>query len=220
MSEFILRQSAGQKLEFAVGRNGCGTLEVEWLSEGENFKSVGLLARGEAELVLKVKPATEVIQIDPIVRVDRSIRPVYPDWVKEGATDTPEFISLEKLGPPEFDASKLRQWVHSKKKKKVVVGTVIYDFLIQKKMLPICLGLADLLGIQAKGIEFFRQHFKNKAVFGWRSVLPRRDGDLLVPCLVLGGGRVVLYWHWLGYGWSAYSPGLRFASLDLRPSVT
>lgn len=211
MSEFILKQAAGQKLEFAVNRNGGGTLEMEWLSEGENFKSVSLLARGKAELVLKPKPLVVEVQIDPIVRVDRSVRPVYPDFLDQEYINKPEFVALEKLGPAEFDASRLRKWLHPKQRNKVVTGDVILAFLTEKKMLPSCLGFADLLGIQAKGIEFFRQHFASKAGFGWRSVVPGRDGHLLVPCLVGFGGGAVLFWFWLDVDWVASSPALRFA---------
>ena len=58
-SEFVLTQGAGQKLEFAVNRNGGSTTDMEWLSAGENFRSVSLLARGEAELVIKTKTTIE-----------------------------------------------------------------------------------------------------------------------------------------------------------------
>ena len=55
-SPFILSQGAGQKLEFAIDRNGGNTDDVDWLSAGENFKSVILLARGQAEIKLIVQP--------------------------------------------------------------------------------------------------------------------------------------------------------------------
>lgn len=179
----------------------------------DNFENVILLARGQAKLVrlAENKPPT----IDPIVRIDRSVRPVYLDFLNQEYINTPEFIALEKLGPAEFDASKLRKWWHPQQKKKFVVGDVILAFLKEKEMIPSCLGYADLMGIQSKGIEFFRQHFNRQAVFGWRSVVPNRGGGLRVPYLVLRGGRVVRNWRWLGYDFGAARPALRFARLAL-----
>ncbi|MES2216410.1 MAG: hypothetical protein V4481_03895 [Patescibacteria group bacterium] len=50
-SEFTLSQGAGQKLEFAVQRNGGTTEDVDYLSAGENFRAVTLLRTGKAKLV-------------------------------------------------------------------------------------------------------------------------------------------------------------------------
>lgn len=50
-SEFTLSQGAGQKLEFAVQRNGGTTDDIEYLSTGENFRAVTLLRSGKARLV-------------------------------------------------------------------------------------------------------------------------------------------------------------------------
>lgn len=211
--KFTLSGGQSAKIEIAIGRNEGATTDVEWLCAGSNFKSVMSLARGEAELVLKPKPGPSgEVPIDPIVCIDRSVRPMYPNFLNQEYIGKPDFIALEKLGPAKFDASKLRQWLHSKQKKGGVVrGEVIHAELIKKKLIPSCLGLADLLGIQAKGVEFFRQHFKGKAVFGWRSVVPNRVGDLDVPYLVESDGGMVLLWDSLVYDWGATSPALRFA---------
>ncbi len=50
-SEFILRQGAGQKLEFAVQRNGGTSADIDYLSTGENFRIVTLLRKGRVRLV-------------------------------------------------------------------------------------------------------------------------------------------------------------------------
>lgn len=50
-SEFLLSQGAGQKLEFAVQRNGGTGEDIEYLSAGENFRAVTLLRTGKAKLV-------------------------------------------------------------------------------------------------------------------------------------------------------------------------
>lgn len=152
-----------------------------------------------------------VTVIDPIVRIAHAVRPSYPDFLNQEYINTPEFVALEKMGPPEFDASKLRQWLHPRQKKYVIPGTVIHAFLLKKQMLPSCVGFVDLLGIQVKGLELFRQHFKGKMVFGWRSVVPSHVGRLCVPDLVERGGEVVLGWLWLGSDWYADDPALRFA---------
>jgi len=53
MKEFVLGQGPGHKFEMAIGRNDGDSTHVEWLSSGDNFKSVMLLAEGKAELVVK-----------------------------------------------------------------------------------------------------------------------------------------------------------------------
>lgn len=50
-SEFTLSQGAGQKLEFAVQRNGGTSEDIDYLSTGENFRAVTLLRTGKAKLV-------------------------------------------------------------------------------------------------------------------------------------------------------------------------
>jgi len=204
-----MSQGAGQKLEFAFQRNDGTTSDLDWLSTGDNLKSVSLLARGEAELVLKTKPVPEPEQvIDSIIRVNRSIRPSYPDWMKE--VMHPE---LETIGPAEYDGTKLEQWLHDGQKDgKWIEGNKIYAHLKKTDTLKTCLGLRDLEEIQKKGIAYFRKHFAGKAVFGWASVVRRRYGDLHVPYLYQGGDEVILVWSWLGISWNSHDPALRHAS--------
>ena len=59
MSEFTLSQGAGQKLEFAVQRNGGTTDDIEYLSTGENFRAVTLLRSGKARLVEVTETGSE-----------------------------------------------------------------------------------------------------------------------------------------------------------------
>lgn len=58
-SEFTLSQGAGQKLEFAVQRNGGTTEDVDYLSTGENFRAVTLLRTGKAKLVEVTETGSE-----------------------------------------------------------------------------------------------------------------------------------------------------------------
>lgn len=143
-----------------------------------------------------------------LVFVDRTILPKYPDWMEK--LEHPE---LESTGPAEFDVGKLDPWLHEEQKNDWVKGEVIHLYLKEHDMLKNCLGLRDLEEIQKKGITFFRKHFKGKYVFGWKSVVRSRDGDLRAPCLCCGyDGEVCLDWGWLGRVWYSDSPALRFVS--------
>ncbi len=208
-----MSQGAGQKLEFAFQRNDGITSDLDWLSTGENLKSVILLARGEAELTVKVKPVSipePEPMIDSIIRVDRSVKPIYPDWMKK--VIHPE---LENVGPTEYDASSIDQWLHEGQKNgNWTTGNRVYAKLKEEdnKLLKTCLGLRDLEEIQKKGIVFFRKYLKGKVPFGWASVVQSRGGDLSVPFLDEDGGEVVLDWGWLDRDWDGFYPALRHAS--------
>jgi len=150
----------------------------------------------------------DVAEQGTTIRPNRTTSPVYPDWKKEVLH--PE---SELTGPAEYSISRVEQWLHEGQKgDKWVKGQVIYEYLKDNQMLESCLALEDLLAIQAKGINFFRQHFKGKAIFGWKSVVRHRGGYLRVPYLCEGGGGVVLSWRWLGYDWCDNNPALRLAS--------
>ncbi len=132
------------------------------------------------------------VALDPIIRVDRSIRPSYPDWMQK--VMHPE---LESVGPAEYDISSIEQWLHDGQKDgKCIEGNKIYNHLKKTDTLKTCLGLRDLEEIQKKGIAFFRKHFKGKEVFGWAGIGLERDGNLLVPSLYERGDEVILRWRW------------------------
>ena len=153
--------------------------------------------------------------VDTIIRVDCSIRPSYPDWMKEVI-----HLELETVGPADYDILAVEQWLHDGQKSgKSIEGNKIYDHLKKTDTLKTCLGLRDLEEIQKKGIVFFRNHFKGKVVFGWASIVRYCIGSLFVPYLYGNGGRVVLRWRCLGYDWVSANPGLRHAS-DLAKSPT
>lgn len=165
--------------------------------------------RGEADIVLRAKPVPgpEVV-IDPVIRVDRSVRPSYPRWVT-----TAVHPNLENAGPPEYDITKTEQWLHDcQKDGKCMSGDKIYVHLKETSDLKNHGTLRDLEEIQKKGVAFFRKHFAGKAVFAWGSVVRHRDGLLNVPYLFEDGGEVVLPWRWLDNDWDSSCPGLRHAS--------
>jgi hypothetical protein len=159
-----------------------------------------------AERQPKFAPKAE-LPLNTIIRVDRSIRPVYPEWVKK--VMHPE---LEDTGPAEYDLAKVEQWLHDEQKKGVMVGNRIYEHLKSNNMLASCLGLRDLEEIQKKGVRCFPKPVKGNAVFGWKSVVLGHGGNLSVPCLVEVGGGVLLDWYWLTHDWSDERPALRFTS--------
>jgi hypothetical protein len=149
------------------------------------------------------------IDNDSIIRVNRSARPVYPDWVTDVLHE-----DLELSGPSEYDISTVQQWYRPKQNDGIVEGNAVYKLLKDGDMIKDQLGLADLLAIQAKGIAFFRKYFSGKGVFGWRSVVRNKDqfDNLRVPYLIESGDEVVLLWDWPILGCDSIYPALRFAS--------
>jgi hypothetical protein len=145
--------------------------------------------------------------LDLIVRVDRSVKPTYPDWFKKL-----EHRELECSGPAKYNLqAEVYEWFHDDQKNGYTTGKIICKYLQESKALATCLNLQDGLAIQAKGIVIFRKLFADKSVFLWGSVAQNRDGLLLVPYLCDGGGKVGLVWYWLDSGWNSVSPALRFS---------
>lgn len=146
--------------------------------------------------------------LDFTVRVNRSVRPPYPNW--SGLVMHPK---LEEVGPAEYDLrSDVEQWTRDDQKTSVIVGNTIYETLKRDNALADQLGLADLLAIQKMGIKVFRELFKGKAAFGWRSVVQDRYDrlDLRVPYLIEDGGEVARFWAWVGSLFNASNRALRF----------
>ncbi|MEK7143306.1 MAG: hypothetical protein AAB756_00585 [Patescibacteria group bacterium] len=186
--------------------------KIKIVTEKRGFLGSALdVLEGRAKIIAVEVKAKTTPRISPIIRVNRKIRPVYPDWADQKWINSAEFMALEATGPAKFDASKLEQWLHDDQKDGRVTGDIIYEHHKKNDMLKDDLGLHDLEEIKKKGVAFFRVHFQGKAVFGWKSVVLGRDGRLSVPCLVADGGEVVLFWRWLGDDWRSGFPALRFA---------
>ena len=167
------------------------------------------MGRHQGELLLveapKPEPPSEPV-LDFLVRVDRSVKPSYPDWMKK--LEHPE---LECSGPAEYNLqTAVEQWLHDDQKNGSVQGNTIYKSLQKGNALATCLNLQDGLAIQQKGIAVFRKLFAGKAVFLWGSVVQYRNGRLNVPYLSRLGGKVVVRWLWLDCGFSSDDPALRF----------
>lgn len=186
-------------------------LQKEWIKLSPTAFEEKMLQVFSAQASETQKASSIIIdeqkQVDSIITVDRTIRPAYPSWMESVL-----YPELENTGPSEFDVSKLDLWLHAKQKAGVVTGNVIHDYLKSNNMLEGCLGLRDLEEIQKKGIAFFREHFKGKAVFGWKSIVRGAGGSLSAPYLVEDGGGVALRWSWLDGGWGSSRPALRSAS--------
>lgn len=182
-------------------RTEVGLEVIEWIvGSGKDFFTIKLTEISDEYKRQKA--------IDSVIRVDRSIRPSYPDWMKE--VMHPE---LESVGPAEYNISAVEQWLDDGQKGgKYIEGNKIYDHLKKTDTLKTCLGLRDLEEIQKKGITFFRKHFKGKAVFGWAGIVRDHDGSLYVPYLCESDGEVVLSRRWAAHDWDGYYPALRFAS--------
>lgn len=217
-NEFIMGQGQGHQIELAGRRNWPSqdedpniAADLHWLSVGTNIATLRHLRLGRAELVMKPQTAIEVATPpDTLIRVDRSVRPVYPDFIDRDYINTPEFIALERSGPSQYHITEVQQWLHQDQEDGVVGGSKIHEYLKKKDRIKSCLGLHDLIEIQKKGIAFYRQYFNGKVAFGWRSVAQDRNSRLDVPFLAEDGGEVVLRWSWLGHDWHSYNPALRF----------
>lgn len=169
----------------------------------------GHVNRQSLQLYLEGKNPFDTLQPSSfVIHVDRSIRPVYPDWVK-----TVMHPELEATGPVEYELGTIDPWLHDDQKSgRTMEGHKLYEYLREKKMLESCLSLRDGEEIQKKGRAIFRKFFQGKAVFLWKSVVQRRNGLLSVPCLVEDGGGVVVCWAWLDDNWDDRNPTLRVAS--------
>lgn len=201
----------------AAFRRERGSNGSEWTNE--KIKALteckGLLGgvldvlEGRAAIVLQFQSEKQPEPVlDTLIRVDRSVKPVYPDRMKK--VMCPE---LEATGPAEYDLSQVALWLHDGQKDGCYMeGHKLYEYIKANNILESCLSLRDGEEIQKKGIHVFRKFFGGKAIFLWKSVVRHRNGDLVIPCLYDGGDRVILPWHWLGSHWRDYGPAARLAS--------
>ena len=111
MSEFTLSQGAGQKLEFAVQRNGGTPEDIDYLSTGENFRTVTLLRTGKAKLVEVTETGREgaVIPTPPILtpppgarlhtfRIRFNPNREWQEALIAGGPQTPNDYNVRKVG--------------------------------------------------------------------------------------------------------------------------
>lgn len=200
---------AGHQLAITAAKAGWKLDDFSTLTRSERkCRQVLQFLRGEADLVPKTKAVPEPEPVlNTIIRIDRSIKPTYPDWVKK--VIHPE---LEGVGPAEYDMAKSELWLHDGQKNgKYIVGHKIYEYLKESDSLKNCYGYDDALAIQKNGIDAFRKVFGNKVVYCWRSVVQDQDGDLYVPYVDVNGGELVVYWNDIDFDWYGNEPAGRFA---------
>lgn len=202
----------GQAVEIkAALRRECGSDGSSWtnekikrLTERKGFLGLVLDAlEGRATIV--PHPSLSTCQpgkiIDRRIRVNRSVRPVYPDWADPAWTDNEEnFIKLEVTGPSKYDLADVILWRHDfQVDGHEIPGEDLYQYLRENQILESCLSLHDGEEIQKKGIALFRQCFGKKTVLLAKStVMHRVNFGLDMPYLFEKDNEVAMGWIWLG----------------------
>jgi hypothetical protein len=120
---------------------------------------------------------------------------------------------LDQTGAVSFDAGKLQQWRHPNQQYGLVTGQMIYDDLLDTEMLKGCLGLRDLWEMRKKGAEFYRRHFANRSVFGWKSTAMNKRDQVAAPYLCIRGNSVLLDWRPLTLLWDKSDLALRHETI-------
>ncbi len=194
-SEFILTQGAGQKLEFAVQRNGGTTTDIDWLSAGDNFKKVSLLARGQAGITI----VEHIIDLDapPLIPVaDWSVEEHRPGgkW-KWGPSRVDLWLSPDQQNGKVVTGHELaKQWA-----KRSVFNANLLDYLLDHPQLIPESWKQDEQG-QTLLIYFPGTKYRDS------------DGNLYVRYLYWRGGHWQADGHWLDDDWDEQCPAAVLAS--------
>ena len=149
------------------------------------------------------KPETE---INTLIKVDRSLKPKYPEsW---GEPARPE---LEGIGPSEYDISRVDLWLHyDQMDGGFAKGYKIYEYLSRHDLFKDCLGYDDALMIQRINPISFRRLLGLNAILCWRSVMRNVNGNLSVPALYDLGGEIKLSLIWLSENFNNLYPSGRY----------
>lgn len=146
------------------------------------------------------------VSVDEVIRINRSVSLKCPDWAEL------VYPELESMGPVEYSISRVGLWLHEYQKLwHGASGRMIYDRLGEIGLLGKCLGFSDLEAIQNTSLAFVREHFKDKTLWAWKSVVRyrgRSDADgLLVPALfVQDKQELVVKWFSISYQIYSNSP--------------
>jgi len=142
-----------------------------------------------AGVLNKFAPPTQAMaSVSTIIHVDRSIRPVYSDFVEKVMTP-----NLDYTGPATYDILKdISLWRHEKQKGRgaEVSARIIFNHL-QENGIESCGNLQDALAIQKLGVAIFKKAFGKNYIYFWKSVVQFHSGMLEVPRLFVDGNRVV-----------------------------
>jgi hypothetical protein len=152
-----------------------------------------------------------------IIRVDRTVKPVYPPQVVRVLH--PE---LELVGPAEYDLADLKQWLHDGQRGGTLSGQAIYEHLTERDLLSTCLGVKDAEALQKQGGEAFRNLLSTvEAVYFWAAVAEDAQGFRYVLRAVYVSRPhpfewdqnrlpAALVWSHLGDLWGPRDPALCF----------
>lgn len=159
---------------------------------------------------VRTEPLPPEVPLDTVICVDRSIRPVYPEWVK-----TVVHPELESTGPAEYDLGTIDLWLHPEQKNSCIEGFRIYEYMGKRRMLEGCLSLRDGEEIQKKDPAVFQKFFGGKLVYLWKSIVQDRAGHLHVPFLTGDDDGVWGDWYRLDHSLVGREQALRFVGRDI-----
>ena len=124
-----------------------------------------------------------------IVCVDRTVSPLYPEWMCNLV-----YPELELTGPTKYDLSSLKK---ARSFSMDNHGMDIFAYYQRHKdELSNCLGVSDLHAIKEKDFNLFERLFKFRAVIGWKSVFGNRTFN--VTFLYSDGTKVLWGKRFLG----------------------
>lgn len=163
--KFVLTPGATLKLQTAVRRSlSADMATIEWLSAGNNLDLVASVACGLARI-------QTIDKSEHIVKVDRTKRPLYPDFI-EG----PIRQDWELSGPSEFDIAQLQPNFYERDEDSGwAYGPRLFEQFGETPIMSRALTLLDLEAIVAKGPEFYFRHFGDRYVIAWKSVVRVKD---------------------------------------------
>ncbi len=158
-------------------------------------QSLGGVRRADA--LLRGELRVSEIGQTPIL-VDRSVRPIYPEWVKEITKETRD---LEATGPKLFSPNVASLFQHPKQKRGGrMAGKEIYSFLRETGFMEFCYSLRDGEILQ-KNPSYYPYSWIGKNVFLWKTVVLDCDGNLCVPHVSHDDYKVYFGWFRLSGGW-------------------
>jgi hypothetical protein len=139
-------------------------------------------------------------QLDPVVRVDRTILPRVPEIVK--SFDYPE---LQNTGHTEYDLYQIQLWPKVKELRlprgskyltvpinRHTTCDVLYKYLLEVKSIERCLNLQDGEMIIRKHRRVYAEAFSQKGVFLFKSLFRHKNGNICVPYVCKCSGDLVI----------------------------
>jgi hypothetical protein len=160
----------------------------------------------------KIKEAApQEEKIDSVLHVDRAVAPAHPEWMK-----TPLHPELELTGPAEYDLKTNMDlsFIAGQGDGKFT-GLDAYEHLKSNNLLDGCLGIADGLAIQERGVKAFSKFFESKdsaVVALWKAVFTDEEGKLCVPLAIPVLSKVAITKGDLSVLWTKNRPLVRFKS--------